>query len=88
MNEQAVRAKHSGMIIVGGGLIKHHICNANLMVSDLLHRDSLLGKSGRTFVNKTLGLWGRGGKMVKPPSQQPTVCCCVVVAVAYTFWRR
>ena len=32
MNEQAVKAKHAGMIIVGGGLIKHHICNANLMV--------------------------------------------------------
>merc|ERR1712141_934101 len=31
MNEQAVRAKHIGMIIIGGGLIKHHICNANLM---------------------------------------------------------
>ncbi len=29
----AVKAAHSGMIIVGGGLIKHHICNANLMVS-------------------------------------------------------
>jgi len=26
-----MRAANSGMIIVGGGLIKHHICNANLM---------------------------------------------------------
>jgi deoxyhypusine synthase len=26
-----VYAKKSGMIILGGGLIKHHICNANLM---------------------------------------------------------
>lgn len=24
-------AKKTGMIIVGGGVIKHHICNANLM---------------------------------------------------------
>jgi len=31
MNEQAVYAANTGMIIVGGGLIKHHICNANLM---------------------------------------------------------
>ncbi|XP_071821346.1 deoxyhypusine synthase-like isoform X1 [Apostichopus japonicus] len=31
MNSQAVFAAHTGMIIVGGGLIKHHICNANLM---------------------------------------------------------
>lgn len=29
----AMRAANTGMIIVGGGLVKHHICNANLMVS-------------------------------------------------------
>lgn len=32
LNRIATRAVNSGMIIVGGGLIKHHICNANLMV--------------------------------------------------------
>ncbi|XP_064396381.1 deoxyhypusine synthase-like [Halichondria panicea] len=31
INSQAVRAAHTGMIILGGGVIKHHICNANLM---------------------------------------------------------
>lgn len=31
INTIAVRAKRSGMIILGGGLIKHHIANANLM---------------------------------------------------------
>jgi deoxyhypusine synthase len=31
VNNQAVFAKKTGMIILGGGLIKHHICNANLM---------------------------------------------------------
>ena len=30
MNNEAIWAKKSGMIIVGGGVIKHHICNANL----------------------------------------------------------
>lgn len=29
----AMKAVNSGMIIIGGGVIKHHICNANLMVS-------------------------------------------------------
>ena len=29
----AVKAANTGMIILGGGLVKHHICNANLMVS-------------------------------------------------------
>ena len=29
--DQAVFAKKTGMLILGGGVIKHHICNANLM---------------------------------------------------------
>lgn len=33
----AVKATNSGMIIVGGGLIKHHIANANLMVRVYLY---------------------------------------------------
>jgi deoxyhypusine synthase len=31
LNKLAMSAKSSGMIILGGGLVKHHICNANLM---------------------------------------------------------
>ncbi|KAI9294827.1 deoxyhypusine synthase [Neoconidiobolus thromboides FSU 785] len=31
MNNEAVFAKHTGAIILGGGIVKHHICNANLM---------------------------------------------------------
>lgn len=31
LNTVAVKAISSGIIICGGGLIKHHICNANLM---------------------------------------------------------
>lgn len=31
VNNIAVFAKKTGMIILGGGIIKHHICNANLM---------------------------------------------------------
>ncbi|XP_020850565.1 deoxyhypusine synthase isoform X1 [Phascolarctos cinereus] len=31
INAQAIFAKHTGMIILGGGLVKHHIANANLM---------------------------------------------------------
>eukprot|EP01111_Echinosteliopsis_oligospora_P006768 TRINITY_DN2110_c1_g1_i2.p1 TRINITY_DN2110_c1_g1~~TRINITY_DN2110_c1_g1_i2.p1 ORF type:complete len:418 (+),score=106.78 TRINITY_DN2110_c1_g1_i2:102-1355(+) len=30
MNCQAIYAKKSGMILIGGGVSKHHICNANL----------------------------------------------------------
>ncbi|KAJ1856944.1 Deoxyhypusine synthase [Coemansia sp. RSA 638] len=31
MNTEAVQAKKTGMVILGSGLVKHHICNANLM---------------------------------------------------------
>lgn len=31
MNDSALKAKQSGVIILGGGVIKHHILNANLM---------------------------------------------------------
>ncbi|GES85419.1 deoxyhypusine synthase [Rhizophagus clarus] len=31
INQQAVFAKKTGVIILGGGIVKHHICNANLM---------------------------------------------------------
>ncbi|KAG9472644.1 hypothetical protein GDO78_018304 [Eleutherodactylus coqui] len=31
LNSAVVFAKKTGMIILGGGLVKHHICNANLM---------------------------------------------------------
>ena len=31
INDEAVKAKATGMIIIGGGLVKHHTCNANLM---------------------------------------------------------
>lgn len=33
LNSKAVFAKSTGMIILGGGLVKHHIANANLMVN-------------------------------------------------------
>eukprot|EP00300_Choanocystis_sp_HF-7_P033251 c45559_g1_i1.p1 GENE.c45559_g1_i1~~c45559_g1_i1.p1 ORF type:complete len:402 (+),score=93.66 c45559_g1_i1:68-1207(+) len=31
INLLAMRAKKTGMIILGGGVVKHHVCNANLM---------------------------------------------------------
>ncbi|CAH0547372.1 unnamed protein product [Brassicogethes aeneus] len=31
LNSMAVKAVNTGMIILGGGVVKHHICNANLM---------------------------------------------------------
>ncbi|XP_069851066.1 deoxyhypusine synthase isoform X2 [Dipodomys merriami] len=36
INTQAIFAKRTGMIILGGGVVKHHIANANLMVPGLM----------------------------------------------------
>ncbi|KRT83620.1 hypothetical protein AMK59_3957, partial [Oryctes borbonicus] len=33
LNLMAIKSVNTGIIIIGGGLVKHHICNANLMVS-------------------------------------------------------
>jgi deoxyhypusine synthase len=35
LNLMAMKAINTGVVIVGGGLVKHHICNANLMVRPL-----------------------------------------------------
>lgn len=32
LNSISLKARKSGMIILGGGVVKHHICNANMMV--------------------------------------------------------
>jgi deoxyhypusine synthase len=31
MNDEAVKERKTGVIILGGGVVKHHIMNANLM---------------------------------------------------------
>ena len=36
LNTTAMRAVKTGVIILGGSLIKHHICNANLMVCEYI----------------------------------------------------
>ena len=36
INDQAVFADKTGMIILGGGVVKHHTANANLMVKHWL----------------------------------------------------
>jgi deoxyhypusine synthase len=37
INSMTVFAKRTGVIILGGGLVKHHICNANLMRNGANH---------------------------------------------------
>lgn len=50
LNTMAVKALNSGVIIVGGGLIKHHICNANLMVSSCARANEKFEMGNGIFV--------------------------------------
>lgn len=42
LNTISLKAVTSGMVIIGGGVVKHHICNANLMVRMILFELSFL----------------------------------------------
>lgn len=37
LNRIAMKAHHTGMLILGGGVVKHHICNANLFRNGAEH---------------------------------------------------
>lgn len=73
LNSLAVFAKRTGMIILGGGLIKHHICNANLMVTmatspPSTHPQSAMHKRCSLTLNFTLApqsKLGGGGSQVQ-----------------------
>ena len=56
INDVAVKAARTGMLIFGGGLVKHHICNANLMRN---------GAHYAVFVNT--GQEFDGSDSVRPP---------------------
>jgi deoxyhypusine synthase len=73
INDSALMAKHTGMMILGGGLIKHHICNANLMRNGADH--TVFINTGQEFDGSDSGArpdeavsWGKiklGAKAVK-----------------------
>ena len=73
INDAALQAKHTGMLILGGGLIKHHICNANLMRNGANH--TVFINTGQEFDGSDSGArpdeavsWGKirlGTKAVK-----------------------
>ncbi|KAL1130573.1 hypothetical protein AAG570_011819, partial [Ranatra chinensis] len=80
LNSMAVKALNSGMIIIGGGLIKHHICNANLMRNGA--EFAVFINTASEFDGSDSGArpdeaisWGKIKKTASP----------VKVSVAYTF---
>eukprot|EP01060_Flectonema_neradi_P004450 TRINITY_DN12880_c0_g1_i4.p1 TRINITY_DN12880_c0_g1~~TRINITY_DN12880_c0_g1_i4.p1 ORF type:complete len:364 (+),score=64.47 TRINITY_DN12880_c0_g1_i4:80-1171(+) len=53
MNCEATKAKYTGMVILGGGIVKHHICNANLMRNGANH--SIFLGTGQEFDGSDAG---------------------------------
>eukprot|EP01063_Lacrimia_lanifica_P017695 TRINITY_DN24720_c0_g1_i1.p1 TRINITY_DN24720_c0_g1~~TRINITY_DN24720_c0_g1_i1.p1 ORF type:complete len:366 (+),score=134.48 TRINITY_DN24720_c0_g1_i1:75-1172(+) len=71
MNKEAMRSNRTGMIILGGGLVKHHICNANLMRNGANH--SVFIGTGQEFDGSDAGArpdeaisWGKIRPGTKP----------------------
>ena len=70
INDLALKAEHTGMVILGGGVAKHHICNANLMRNGADH--AVFINTGGEFDGSDSGArpdeaisWGK----VKPDSR-------------------
>jgi deoxyhypusine synthase len=93
INDLAVSAKKSGMIILGGGVIKHHICNANLMRN---------GANFAVFINTGVEMdgsdagarpdeavsWGKISLDAKPVKVWADATLVFPILVAETFARN
>lgn len=93
LNSMAMKAAHSGMIIVGGGLIKHHICNANLMrngadFSVFLNTASEFDGSDSGARPDEAISWGKIRKDAKPVKIYGESSFVFPLLVAETFARK
>jgi len=90
INDLAVRSHATGMIVLGGGLVKHHTCNANLMRNGA--NFSVFINTGQEFDGSDSGAspdeaisWGKIRITAKPVK----VCCDATIAfpliVSQTF---
>ncbi|KAM8845424.1 deoxyhypusine synthase isoform 2-T3 [Spinachia spinachia] len=90
INSQAVFAKRTGMIILGGGLIKHHICNSNLMRNGADH--TVFVNTGQEFDGSDSGArpdeavsWGKIKADSKPVKVYADASLVFPLIVAQTF---
>ncbi|XP_029364037.1 deoxyhypusine synthase [Echeneis naucrates] len=90
MNSQAVFAKKTGMIILGGGLVKHHIANANLMRNGADY--SVYVNTGQEFDGSDSGArpdeavsWGKIRTDAKPVKVYADASLVFPLIVAETF---
>ena len=90
INDIAIRAKKSGMIILGGGLCKHHTCNANLMRNGADY--SIFINTGQEFDGSDSGAkpdeavsWGKIRLTCKPVKVYADATLVFPLLVAQTF---
>ncbi|KAI9003111.1 DHS-like NAD/FAD-binding domain-containing protein [Gaertneriomyces semiglobifer] len=92
INNTAVFAKKTGMIILGGGIIKHHICNANLMRNGADY--AVYVNTGQEFDGSDAGArpdeavsWGKIRGDAKPVKVYADATVVFPLIVAETFAR-
>ncbi|XP_069783599.1 deoxyhypusine synthase isoform X2 [Narcine bancroftii] len=90
INSQAVYAKRTGMIILGGGVVKHHIANANLMRNGADY--SVFVNTGQEFDGSDSGArpdeaisWGKIRMDAKPVKICADATLVFPLLVAETF---
>ena len=93
LNDAAIRAACTGIICLGGGVVKHHICNANLMRNGAEY--AVFINTGLEFDGSDSGAspdeavsWGK----IKGEAKPVKVCCDATIAfpllVAETFAKE
>ena len=92
INQLAMKSVNTGMIILGGGLIKHHICNANLMRNGADY--SLFVNAANEFDGSDSGArpdeaisWGKIRKDATPVKVYGETSLIFPLLVAETFAR-
>ena len=90
INDEAVKAKRTGMFIIGGGLVKHHTCNANLMRNGADY--SVFVNTGQEFDGSDSGArpdeaisWGKIRINAKPVKVYAEATLMLPLIVAQTF---
>jgi len=93
LNDTAIDAKKSGMIILGGGVVKHHICNANLFRNGADF--SVFVNTGQEFDGSDSGAkpeealsWGKIKLTAKPVKVYGDASLIFPLLVAETFAKH
>lgn len=93
INSIAVRANMSAQIILGGGVIKHHVCNANLMRNGA--EFSLFINTGNEFDGSDSGArpdeaisWGKIKRDAQPVKITAEATLVFPILVAQTFAKH